>query len=241
MSDYVLSEAVRSRLMRISTASIATALFKRGLRNQCIQGVLPVARCSGNMVGQAYTLRYIPAREDRNDISVFRDENHPQRVAVETCPSGHVLVMDSRKDPRAASAGSILVTRLQIRGCAGVVTDGGFRDSETIANLDFPAYHSRPSAPTNLTLHEAVDLNCPIACGDAAIFPGDVIVGDADGVIVVPAHLADEIAEECSGMESFETFVAESVRSGHSIIGLYPPTRRETEERYAKWLAARKN
>jgi len=239
MSDYVLSEATRSKLMRISTASIATALFKRGLRNQYVQGVQPVVRKPGNMVGQAFTLRYIPAREDRNDISVFRNEDHPQRVAVEQCPPGHVLVMDSRKDARAASAGSILVTRLQVRGCAGVVTDGGFRDAETIGALDIPAFHSRPSAPTNLTLHEAIEINGPIACGDAAVFPGDVIVGDGDGVIVLPAHLADEVAGECSGMESFETFVTESVRSGHSIIGLYPPTRRETEERYAQWLAAR--
>jgi regulator of RNase E activity RraA len=241
MTEYVLSDAVKSKLMRVSTASIATALFKRGLRNQFIQGVGPVSRKPQNMVGQAFTLRYIPAREDRNDISVFRDENHPQRVAIEQCPAAHVLVMDSRKDPRAASAGSILITRLQVKGCAGVVTDGGFRDSEGIAELEMPAYHARPSAPTNLTLHEAMDINVPIGCGDAPVFPGDVIVGDGDGVIVIPAHLADEIAEECAGMESFETFVLESVKSGHSIIGLYPPTRPETEERYAAWLKARKS
>lgn len=235
MTDYVLGEETRSRLMRISTASLATALFKRGLRNQFIQGVVPVKRKAHNMVGQAFTLRYIPAREDRNEITVFRNENHPQRQAIEQCPPGHVLVMDSRKDARAASAGSILITRMQVRGCAGVVTDGGFRDAEGIGELDMPAYHSRPSAPTNLTLHEALDINVPIACGDAPVFPGDVIVGDGDGVIVIPAHLADEIAKECAGMEDFETFVIESVEAGHSIIGLYPPTRKETEERYARW------
>ena len=240
MSDYVLSETTKSRLMRISTASLATALFKRGLRNQFIQGVGPVVRKPGNMVGQAFTLRYIPAREDRNDISVFRNEAHPQRAAIEQCPPGHVLVMDSRRNARAASAGSILVTRLQVRGCAGIVTDGGFRDAETIGELDMPAYHARPSAPTNLTLHEALDINVPIGCGDAPVFPGDVIVGDGDGVIVIPAHLADEIAEECAGMEDFETFVIESVRDGHSIIGLYPPTRQETQDRYAEWLKNRK-
>ena len=240
MSDYLLTEAVKAQLMRISTASIATALFKRGLRNQFIQGVGPVSRKPRNMVGQAFTLRYIPAREDRNPITVFRNEDHPQRQAMELCPPGHVLVMDSRKDARAASAGSILITRLQVRGCAGVVTDGGFRDAEGIGELDMPAYHARPSAPTNLTLHEAIEINGPIGCGDAPVFPGDVVVGDGDGVIVIPAHLADEIAAECAGMEDFETFVLESVKEGHSIIGLYPPTRKETEERYAKWLAARK-
>lgn len=240
MTDYTLSPEVKSKLMRISTASLATALFKRGLRNQVIQGVVPVSRKSHNMVGQAFTLRYIPAREDRNDISVFRNEDHPQRVAIEQCPSGYVLVMDSRKSARAASAGSILINRMQVRGCAGVVTDGGFRDAEGIGALDMPAYHTRPSAPTNLTLNEAMDLNVPIGCGDAPVFPGDVIVGDGDGVIVLPAHLADEIAEECAGMEDFEAFVLESVQAGYSIIGLYPPTRPETQERYAEWLNKRK-
>ena len=227
-------------LAHVSVATLATALFKRGLRNQVIQDVRPVRPKGRNMVGPAFTLRYIPAREDRNTLDVFRNPEHPQRHAVETCPPGHVLVMDSRRNARAASAGSILVTRLQVRGCAGIVTDGGFRDAEAIGELDMPAYHARPSAPTNLTLHEALDINVPIGCGDAPVFPGDVIVGDGDGVIVVPAHLADEIAEECAGMEDFETFVIESVRDGHSIIGLYPPTRQETQDRYAAWLKDRK-
>jgi regulator of RNase E activity RraA len=239
MSDYVLSQESRSKLMCISTASIATALFKRGLRNQCIQGVVSVSRKPYNMVGQAFTLRYIPAREDRNGIAVFRNPDHPQRQAVEQCPAGHVLVMDSRMDARAASAGSILVTRLQVRGCAGVVTDGGLRDADAIGALDMPAYHARPSAPTNLTLHEALDINRPIGCGGAPVFPGDVVVGDGDGVMVIPAHLADEIAEECAGMEDFEAFVMDSVQAGHSIIGLYPPTDAETEKRFKAWQVAR--
>ncbi len=189
------------------------------------------------MVGPAFTLRYIPAREDRNPLTVFQSAEHPQRVAVERCPSGHVLVMDARKDPRAASAGSILVTRLEVRGCAGVVTDGGFRDAAGIGRLAMPAYHARPSAPTNLTLHEAIEIDCPIACGDAAVFPGDVMVGDGDGVIAVPAHLADELAAECAGMESFEDFVLERVLAGEPIIGLYPPTRQESRDAYAAWRA----
>ncbi len=235
MTDYVLGNATRDKLKRVSTASLCTALFKRGLRNQYIQEVGPVAPKDDNMVGQAYTLRYIPAREDRNPIEVFRDPNHPQRVAVEQCPAGHVLVMDSRKDARAASAGSILVTRLMKRGVVGIITDGGFRDAEGIGKLDIHAYHNRPSAPTNLTLHEAYDINVPIGCGDAPVFPGDVLVGDWDGVVVLPAHLADEIAEECAGMESFEDFVLEEVMAGKSIIGLYPPTKDETKANFEAW------
>ena len=235
MTDYVLSDATRAKLMRVSTASIATQLYKRGLRNQFIQGVRPVAPKDGNMVGQAFTLRYIPAREDRNPLEVFRNADHPQRVAVETCPPGHVLVMDARKDASAATAGSILVTRLAVRGCAGVVSDGGFRDADGIGKLDMPAYCAGPSAPTNLTKHEALDLNVPIACGDVAVFPGDVLVGDRDGVMVIPAHLADEIAEVCSGMESFEDFVLEEVLAGAPIIGLYPCTKDENQKKYEEW------
>lgn len=235
MTDYVLSDATKAKFKKISTASIATALFKRGLRNQFIQGVVPVSPKAETMVGQAFTLRYIVAREDRNPITVFRNADHPQRVAMETCPPGHVLVMDARKDARAASAGSILITRLALRGAAGVVSDGGFRDAEGIGALDMPSYHARPSAPTNLTLHEAMDINVPISCGDVAVFPGDVMVGDRDGVMVVPAHLADEIAEECTGMESYEDFVLEQVNAGTPIIGLYPPTKEENLAKYEEW------
>ena len=235
MTDYILSDETRAKFMKISTASIATALFKRGLRNQFIQGVLPVSEKAENMVGQAFTLRYIPAREDRNPITVFRNADHPQRVAVETCPPGHVLVMDARKDARAATAGSILITRLALRGAAGVVSDGGFRDAKGIGALDMPAYCANPSAPTNLTLHEALDINIPIACGDVAVFPGDVLVGDGDGVMVIPAHIAEEIATECTGMESFEDFVLEQVNAGAAIIGLYPPTKEENLAKYEEW------
>lgn len=235
MTDYVLSDETRAKLMRVSTASIATQLYKRGLRNQFIQGVRPVSEKAKNMVGQAFTLRYIPAREDRNPLDVFRNADHPQRVAVETCPKGQVLVMDARGDASAATAGSILITRLAVRGCAGVVSDGGFRDAKGIGELDMPAYCAGPSAPTNLTKHEALDINIPIACGEVAVFPGDVLVGDADGVMVIPAHLADEIAEVCAGMESFEDFVLEEVMSGTPIIGLYPCTKEENEQKYQAW------
>lgn len=237
MTDYVLSDETRTRLKRTSTASIATQLFKRGLRNQFVQGVSPVSAKDENMVGQAFTLRYIPAREDRNTMEVFRNPDHPQRVAVETCPPGHVLVMDARKDARAATAGSILVLRMSVRGCAGIVSDGGFRDAHLIGQLDMPAFCANPSAPPNLSLHEAMDINVPIACGDAAVFPGDVIVGDRDGVMVIPAHLADDIAEDCSGMESFEDFVLEEVKNGRPIIGLYPCTKEENQKKYEDWRA----
>lgn len=230
-----LPEDTRRRLATVSTATLCTALFKRGLRNQFVQDVRPLNAGAGPMVGPAYTLRYIPAREDLNPLSVFEDREHPQRKAIEECPPGAVLVIDSRKDPRAASAGSILVARLMRRGVAGVVTDGGFRDSPEIAALGFPAYHNRPSAPTNLTVHQAIDIDVPIGCGDAPVFPGDVVVGDAEGVVVIPAHLAAEVAEEASAMTAFEDFVAEKVGEGRSILGLYPATDERTRAEFAAW------
>lgn len=233
-----MNEETRQKLSGVSVATLATALFKRGLRNQVIQDVHPVAPKGRNMVGPAFTLRYIPAREDRNPLTVFRDPKHPQRVAIETCPAGHVLVIDSRKDARAASAGDILITRLMVRGGAGVVTDGGFRDAATIAGLAIPAYHTRPSSPTNLTLHEAIEINGPIGCGDAAVFPGDVLVGDDDCAIVIPAAIADEIADEAVEMTAYEDFVAECVSKGVSIIGLYPCTLDEHQTAFKAWRAA---
>ncbi len=235
MSVSELSAETREKLMKVSTATISTALFKIGLKNQFLQDVHPVRPKTANMVGQAYTLRYIPAREDLNPISVFQNPAHPQRVGVEECPPGHVMVIDSRKDARAASAGSILVTRMMKRGVAGVVTDGGFRDSPEIGNLDIPAYHQRPSAPTNLTIHQAIELNCAIGCGDVAVFPGDVIVGDGEGVVVIPLHLADDIAHEATEMTAFGDFVTERVNEGHGVIGLYPATTDETKADFAEW------
>jgi regulator of RNase E activity RraA len=148
------------------------------------------------------------------------------------------MVYDSRKNARAASAGSILVTRLMVRGCAGVVTDGGFRDAPEIAEMGFPAYHSQPSAPTNLTLHQALDINVPIGCGDAPVWPGDVLVGDREGVVVLPAHLADELAAEAHEMTAFEDFVTDEVKKGRSILGLYPATDPKTKDDFAAWRKA---
>jgi len=233
-----LKVETREKLKHVSTPTLMTALYKRGLRNQWIQDVRRINRSHGEtMVGEAFTLRYMPAREDLNQLEVFRDREHPQRKAVEICPSGAVFVIDSRKDPRAASAGSILISRLMVRGVAGIVTDGGFRDTPELEKLDFPCYHNRPSAPTNLTLHQAIDINVPIGCGDTPVFPGDVIVGDGEGVVVIPAALADEIANEATEMTAYEDFVTEEVLKGRSILGLYPPTEEQSLVDYRAWRA----
>ncbi|MEF3048972.1 ribonuclease activity regulator RraA [Pseudotabrizicola sp. L79] len=228
-----------ARLAQASTATIATLLFKRGYHNAYVQGVTPLAPGKQPMVGPAYTLRYIPARPDTDPLDAFREADHPQRVAIEECPAGAVLVMDCRGDASAASAGSILLTRLAIRGAAGVVTDGGIRDAAGAAALDMPVFAAKPSAPTNLTKHHAVDIGLPIACGGVAVYSGDIVLGDGDGVMIIPRHLANDLAEESEGMELFETFVMEEVRRGVPIIGLYPPTYPETLLRFKAWQTSR--
>lgn len=229
-----LSQETYDKLMNVSTATLTTALFRRGFRNIFIQG--PQRMNPGaNMVGPAYTLRYIPAREDLDGLESFADRENPQRKGVEECPAGAIFVIDSRQDATAASAGCILVTRLQSLGCKGIVTDGGFRDTPEISELDMPAYHSRPSAPTNLTKHHAVAINDPIACGGVSVFPDDILVGDNEGVVCIPLHLVEDVADEAEEMTVFEDFVLEMVQGGASTFGLYPPTDPETMDKFAAW------
>ena len=232
----MLSDELKNIYKNTSVASICTALYKRGLRNQFIQEVYPLNSKLPNMVGFAYTVRYIPAREDLNKLDVFENPDHPQRVAIEKCPKDYVLIFDSRKDPRAASAGAILLTRLMYRGCAGVVTDGGFRDTNELKNLKFASYHKRPSSPTNLTLHQAIDINVPIGCGDVAVWPEDLIVGDQEGVVVIPHNIIKEISDEVKFMTIYEDYVMNKVKKGASIKGLYPLTDENEKISFENWL-----
>jgi regulator of RNase E activity RraA len=231
-----VSAETLATLKTIATSTLTTLLFKRGLRNVFIQGARPL-KTGQRLAGPAFTLRYIPAREDLDGVDAFLDPRHPQRVAVEEMPAGAVLVMDCRGDVSVASAGSILATRMQVRGVAGIVTDGGLRDASGIAALEIPAWCAGPSAPTNLIRHHALDLNAPIGCGGVPVYPGDIMVGDDDGVVCIPSHLAEEIARDAVPMERYEEFVLEQVRGGASVIGLYPLTKQENRVLFEAWLA----
>ena len=211
------------RLRRVSTATLTTQLFKHGLRNTFIQGVRALGPLTGNLVGPAFTLRNIPAREDLDQLSGFARAEHPQRRAIEITPPGHVLVVDCRRDTAAASAGQILITRLMTRGVAGFVSDGGVRDAGPIGEMDFPVFCANPSAPLNLTRHHAVESNVPIGCGGVAVFPGDIIVGDRDGVVVVPLALAEQVAHDGAEQEAMEIFLLERIAGGAPLRGTYPP------------------
>jgi regulator of RNase E activity RraA len=232
-----LSDETRRLLELTTTATLTTQLFKRGFRNTFVQGVRRLTPDAPVMVGEAFTLRMIPAREDLDHPGMFANRSHPQRRAIEECPAGAVLAIDCRKDVRGGCLGDILAARLMERGVAGVVTDGAVRDAPQIAPLAFPVYAGGAAAPASFGIHHAVDLNQPIACGDVAAFPGDVLVGDAEGVVVIPRHLADEVARDGAEQEQLESWILKEVKAGKGIFGLYPPDD-DARARYQAWREA---
>lgn len=229
------AELVRQFLLP-STATLTSVLRKCGLSNTYMHQVAPL-RPGMKMAGPAFTLRYIPAREDlaAGEVDNLRDA---QRVAIEQLPPGQVFAIDARGETRAGTMGAILATRLHQRGAAGIVTDGAYRDSPVIAELGLPAYAAAMNAHANKTIHHPSEFQVPIACGGVAVFPGDWLVGDSEGVVVVPAHLAATVAREALEQEEKEDFIMEKIRGGASIVGTYPPDAQTLEE-FARWKAGR--
>lgn len=219
-----IDEEVLRLLGAASTATLQTQLFSRGLRNTFLPGVGPLPGTPSRFVGGAFTLRYIPAREDLDVVEAFRDPAHPQRAAIENIEPGQVLVVDSRQDGRCASAGEILLTRLKARGGVAFVTDGSVRDSQRTPRIGLAIYTRGVSAATNLGLHHAVDYNVPIGCAGVPVFPGDIVVGDEEGVVVVPRHLAAEIAQPAAEQEELEVYLRDLVAGGAPLPGTYPPS-----------------
>lgn len=226
--------AVLEAFKAVSTATLTTQLFKRGFRNTFLTGVAPVDPRSAAFAAPAFTLRYIPAREDVAVPEVWSDQEYPQRKAIETTPEGWALVIDSMGDVRSGSVGDILIKRLQVRGAAALVTDGALRDTPAIGDMRFPAFCAGAAAPASVATLYAADLQVPIGCAGVAIFPGDILVGDAEGVVAVPRHLAEDVARDAVEQERFELFVHRRIEQGHSTFGTYPPNE-ETLAEYEKW------
>jgi regulator of RNase E activity RraA len=204
-----------------STATLTTVLSKKGLWNTFITGARPVTSVT-RMVGQAYTLRYIPSRADLDNSLVFDNTNDPQRIAIEQVGPGDVLVIDARGDERAGTMGNILAARMVARGAVGIVTDGCYRDTPAIAEMNIAAYARSPHASTNKTIHHAVDVQLPIGCGGVPVYPGDILVGDEEGVVVIPRQLADEVAVEAANQEHQEDFILSRIEAGEPLLGTYP-------------------
>jgi regulator of RNase E activity RraA len=229
-----LTAATREKLAATGISTLTTCLFRRGLRKIWLSGIVPLNAAAPRMVGEAFTLRFIPAREDVGGMASYSAGPSIHQRAFEECPSGHVLVVDTRDEVEACTCGNLLVARLKARGVAGIVTDGGFRDSSEIAALSFPAYHRQPVPPPSFLYLHAVELNGPIGCAGVAVYPGDVIVGDSEGVIVIPAAIAAEVADEAFEMAAYDRFAAAKVSEGRSIYGLYPATEQSQAE-YRQW------
>jgi regulator of RNase E activity RraA len=229
-----LSGEVRDKLRRVSTSTLATQLYKRGFRQPTLLGVRPLSAVVDGFVGEAFTMRFIPAREDVNTLDPYRSGNTLQWEAIETVPPGHVIVVDSRGDTSAASGGDMLMTRAMKRGAAGFVTDGGLRDGHVLSELPFATYASTVTITTRAAWHHVADLQVPIGCAGVAVYPGDVLVGDRDGVVVIPRALAEEIADPALGQEQLEAYIGTKIRAGEPLSGNYPPG----EQTIAEYKAA---
>ena len=232
-----ISRETLDLLLIPSTATLTSVLRQHGITRTFMHGVAPL-RPNMKMAGPAFTLRYLPMREDL-DPGTVDNLKDVQRVGIEQIGEGEVFVVDARGDTRAGTMGSILATRLYCRGAAGIVTDGAYRDSPVIAELGIPAYAAAMNAHTNKTIHHPSEIQVPVACGDVAVCPGDIIVGDEEGVVVVPAQLADEVAQTAAEMEEKEVFITEKIQAGASIIGVYPPDEKTLAE-YEEWKRKRR-
>ena len=218
---------------RVSTATLTSQLQKRGFGNTFMYGVHPL-RPDLRLAGQAFTLRYIPGREDLEPPGETDNRTSKQRLAVEAVGPGDVLVIDARGDVRAATLGNILAARILQRGAAGIVTDGAFRDSPSIRTLGLPTYAGGQSPYVSTKVHHPQDINVPIGCGGVAVLPGDLIVGDGEGVVAIPRAIAEEVVHAAFEQDQREEFILRKILDGSSILGVYPPDERTLAE-YQEW------
>ena len=230
-AKFVLTDELKAKLTSVGTATLSAQLRKNGYNAVSIDG-LRSTRPDTKLIGRARTLRYVPFRED-----LFKSHGggyNAQKRAIDSLNPGDVLVMEARGETGTGTVGDILALRAQVRGAAGIVTDGGVRDLNAVAALDIPTYHAGPHPAVLGRRHVPWDTDLTIACGGATVQPGDVIVGDSDGVLVIPPHLAETIADAAIEQERQETFIAEQVANGESVDGLYPMND-HWKARYAQW------
>ncbi len=234
---YALKAPTREKLMRVGTANIANVLLKHGFKNVMMHGIFPIDASQPQLVGPAYTLRFMPSREDLDNMTNYSRNDNMHRRAIEECPEGAVLVIDAFGNTKASSMGDMMAARLKYRGVSGVVTDGGYRDSPAIHAVGLPCFqkHNAPLA-TPIALHP-IALNEPVGCGGVAVYPGDIIVGDGDGVVVIPQALVDQVADEALDAFEYEAFAALQIQQGRSIFGLFPATE-DSRKEYSIWKCA---
>jgi regulator of RNase E activity RraA len=228
-----LPAGVLDTLRRASTASITAELFKLGIRHSFMTNVGPLSP-DDRMVGEAVTLRYLPYREDLNAAQSVADPEHPQRKTIDNIQAGGILVIDARGSLRSGTLGEILMARLKARGAAGMVTDGAVRDAAGIRSVGLPTFVGGIHASASNTVHYAADAGLPVQCGGITVVPGDILVGDSDGVIVIPRAMAAKVADEAVHHDELEVYLFERISGGESLRGIYPPNE-ETLKAYEVW------
>lgn len=230
-----LAAETRALLMETSSATLATLLFVRGLKTRVIGATQRLRPGGPRMVGVARTLRYIAAREDLDTLENWKQPSNPQRRIADEIEAGEVLVIEAREVRSCGTMGGMLVARMQHRGAAGIVSDGPFRDGPFIASLELPSYANGAHAQTNLIAHHPEELDAAITCGGVMVRPGDVLVGDDEGVVVIPRHLVEAIAPEAHAKEREEAWIEREILAGAPIEGSYPMSS-ATRARYQDWL-----
>ncbi|MCR1162891.1 fumarylacetoacetate hydrolase family protein [Paenarthrobacter sp. UW852] len=228
-----LTPELKAKLESVATATLSSQLRKRGLNNVSIDG-LQATRPDRKVVGLARTLRYVPNRED-----LFKTHGggfNAQKRAIDSVNEGEILVMEARGEKGTGTVGDILALRAQVRGAAAIITDGGVRDYSAVADLEMPTYFANPHPAVLGRRHIPWDTDITIACGGATVQPGDIIVADSDGILVIPPSIADELVDDCIQQEKEETFIFQMVQEGNSVDGLYPMNA-EWQARYREWSA----
>jgi len=227
----VLTPELKAKLESVATATLSSQLRKRGLNNVSIDG-LQATRPDRKVVGLARTLRYVPNREDL--FKTYGGGFNAQKRAIESVNEGEILVMEARGEKGTGTLGDVLALRAQVRGAAAIITDGGVRDFTAVAGLDMPTYFANAHPAVLGRRHVPWDTDVTIACGGATVQPGDIIVADADGILVVPPGIAEELVEDCLAQEREEEFIFQMVKEGHGVDGLFPMNA-EWRSRYEDW------
>lgn len=223
-------------LQRISTATLTMVLLKRGIRRTWMRGPTPVFPDAPRVAGPAFTVRFVPAREDLATPESYAKKDS-FRDAIEACPAGSIMVIDGCGSREAATLGDILIARMKVNGVRAAITDAPVRDIAEIRKVGLPVFSAGAAAPPSITGLAYAGYGELIGCGGVAVAPGDVVVGDADGVVVVPGALVAEVAEAGIEQERFERFVQMRVLQGQPVVGLYPPNV-DTIATYQRWIAA---
>jgi regulator of RNase E activity RraA len=231
-----LSPDQRDALASITTATLTTVLLKKGVRNSWMRGPKPLTGGQARLVGEAFTLRFVPMRED---LATPESWSSPRstRAAIEEMPEGCIAVIDAMGNKEAGVFGDILVSRMEKRGVAGLVTDGVMRDGAGVLAAGLPVWCSGVSAPPSIAGLTFVGWQEPIGCGGVAVFPGDVIVADDDGAVLIPQALLEPVLEAGLEQERLEGWLIGEVEKGAALPGLYPPNE-ETRKRYEAWKAS---